>query len=330
VTEIRSLTLSPSLDLGAAIDRLDAFAKLRSDVATCEPGGGGVNVSRAVHRVGGRTRAIFAGDDYTGARLGTLLDAEGVPNTRVPCTAPTRENFAIWVRQSSENYHIVVPSPPLEGHEAEACLTALLAPAPGAAEAAGTESVWLVASGSLPPGVPEDFYARLARAAARQGMPLVLDTHGAPLRHALGEEVFLIKPSLQEFYDLIGEGDQGHLPLDERRLIVQARELMTSVHIRNLIITLGEGGALLVTRDDHVRAIAPRVRPVSPVGAGDSFLGVCVHALASGQPIREALFRGTAAGASTARTPAAALFRVDELDELTERTRQLSARVAAP
>jgi 6-phosphofructokinase 2 len=316
VQEIRTLTLSPSLDLGGAVERLTPFAKLRSVSAYVEPGGGGINVSRAVQRVGGSTVAVFAGDNVTGARIEDMLRRDGVPCLRVPTESPTRENVSMWVEEPRENYHFVMPAPPVTEREARACLDLLVS-------SDESTDACLVASGALPPGVDEEFYARLARAAARRGARVVLDTHGSALRAALEQPLYMIKPNLQEFYELLGSGDES-LPLDEKVLAEQAKELLARHRVEVLVITLGEGGALMTTRTEQVRAVAPRVRPVSPVGAGDSFMGVFLQAVAAGKALHEALYRGIAAGASAAKTPASALFTVEELDTMTARTRALS------
>lgn len=305
-----TLTMNPTLDIGLGIDRLVPNQKLRADGVRREPGGGGINVARGIHRLDGKVCALFMGDSALGPRLASLLDDEGVPCRRLPVTGSLREGFSVRVEETDELFHFVLPGPELSAKEAQQALDAALSfePAPD----------YLVASGGLPPGVGDDFYARLARGAARKGIRFALDTHGEPLRAAVDEGVYLIKPNIREFAEISGEETS-----DEHIICEQAREVVHRYDVKVLIVTLGDQGALLTTRDTQLRFRPPKTRVVSPVGAGDSFLAVCIHRLASDGSLREALRGGVAGAAAAVMTPGTSLFDPDEFRQVLAQTEEL-------
>lgn len=302
---IRTLTLSPALDIGADVARMRPFSKLRSGPARHEPGGGGINAARAIHRVGGEVCAVFPADVATGERLLTLLVREGVPAVRVAADTPVRESLSLWVREQRETYHVVTPGAALDPSAAQACAASLLE--------ASAPVAWVVLSGSLPPGVAVDYYARVARDASQRGVRVVLDTHGEALAQALRAPVFAIKPNLREFGELVGE----HFVADDRARIERAAlALMAHTPLNVLLLTLGPHGAMVATADQCHWLRAPSVRTVSAVGCGDSFLGVFTHAVAGGRTPVEAARLGIAAGTSAASTPGSALFEPGDLARL--------------
>lgn len=303
---ILTLTMNPTLDIGLDVERLVPGQKLRSETVRREPGGGGINVARGIRRLGGQVCALFAGDDVMGAQLHTLLEERSVPGRRVPVRGVVREGISVWVREQEELFHFVMPGPELDEEEVQRTVDAVLdqEPCPD----------WLVASGSLPPGVDDEFYARLARAACDRDICFILDSHGAPLRAALRERSFLVKCNRREFAALVGADEPGSAEV--RRL---ARELAAS-DVRALVITLGAEGALLTTRDDQVQFRPPRVQPQSPVGAGDSFVAACVHELATGGSLRAAVQSGVAGAAAAVKTPGTELFDLEDYRRIRERT----------
>lgn len=313
---IRTLTMNPALDVGASIATLEPFAKLRSSEDRHEPGGGGINAARAIRRMGHDVLAVFPGDDVVGRQVEELLDEEGVCCERLRIEgAMTRENFSVYVRDRAELYHFVLPGPRLQREQGEAALERILADTPA--------PEWIVASGSLPRGIDADFYGRLADGAAALGARLVLDTSGPALRRTLHHPVFAAKPNLAEFEELMGiRADPEDLP----PLIEAGRQLIADTSLEVLLLTLGAQGALLVSADTSVWARAPQVEAVSPVGSGDSFLGVFTASLIDGMPLHRALHRAVAAGTSAARTPGSKLFVPEEVATLEKTVRELSAQ----
>jgi len=172
---------------------------------------------------------------------------------------------------------------------------------------------FVVASGSLPPGVPGDFYARLARLVRRIGSRLVLDTSGAALAAAVREGVYLLKPSLLEFRAL------AESPGDDADLAAIAAAAVRERHwCEVLVLSLGAGGALWVDAHERERLAAPSVPVKSTVGAGDSMVAAIVVMLASGRPVREAVRFGVAAGAAAVMNPGTELCQRADAERLVD------------
>jgi 6-phosphofructokinase 2 len=194
-------------------------------------------------------------------------------------------------------YRFVPEGPTVSEDEWRAILTAV----------AETEGEWLIGSGSLPNGVPQDAYAQVARIAARRGQRFVLDTSGVALRAALGNGIELVKPSLGELEHLVGRELK-----DPHEQEVEAMALVRSGAARMVAVTLGPDGAVLATEDGLVRMAALKVPVHTAVGAGDAFLAGMTLALARGDTPEEALAWGTAAGsAAIGSAGTARLHRAD-------------------
>lgn len=298
---IVTLTLNPTVDLYTEVDELVAGPKLRSSVARREPGGGGVNVARGIHRCGAEAQALITAGGIVGQMLVELLRGEGLPFEAVPIADATREGFAVHAKRPAGLYRIVLPGPTLTAAEGEACLRAL----------ERLPADLLVVSGSLPPGLEPDFYARVARIASGQGAKVVLDTSGPALNAALAEGVYLVKPNHNELRQLSGR------PADtDDEKIRQSRELVASEQAEVVVLSLASDGALLVTRDDHLWVRPPSVEEVSAIGAGDSFVALMTLKLAQGRPLQEAVCYGVAAGTAAVLTPGTELFRPDDVERL--------------
>jgi len=170
---------------------------------------------------------------------------------------------------------------------------------------------YLVASGSLPPGVPSDFYAQVARIGKDQGAKVIIDTSGDALNRALQEGVYLIKPNYREFRDLVGQDMK-----EESQIEAEAVKMAKSGRCEILVISLGAAGALLVTKDvtEHIRP--PTIPIVSKVGAGDSMVAGTVLSLARGKTQRNSVLFGIAAGAAAVMTPGTELCRREDAERL--------------
>lgn len=300
---IVTVTINPAIDVSASVERLEPSTKLRCGPGRRDAGGGGVNVARVVRRLGGEVLAIFPAGGLPGEMLVRLLATEAVPTIAVPIAGETREDFTVLERSTGREYRFVLEGPRLSWSEWRACLDAAIEPGDGPAI--------IVASGSLPPGVPEDFHARLANNAKAAGDRMVLDASGPALAGALKEGVFLIKPNLRELEDLTG------LTLnDESERLAAAREIINRGGAELVALTLGEEGALLVAADQAWRAAAMPILPISSVGAGDSFLGGMVHALAGGQSLENAFRQGVAAGSAALLSPGTTLCDANEVRRL--------------
>jgi 6-phosphofructokinase 2 len=242
----------------------------------------------------------------SGRFLEELLDEGGVPRRSVPIAGRTRISHTIHDLSARQEYRFVPEGPEIAEAEWAAALEAL------GREPAG----WVVASGSLPRGVPADFYARAAAVAARRGQRFVLDTSGAALKEALGRGLALIKPSRGEFEALVGRP----LPTAEAQAEA-ATALVREGAAQMIVVTLGHEGALLAGPgdDDVLRLPALDVPALGAVGAGDSFLAAMVLALSRGEPPREAFAWGMAAGAAAVMRPGTAHPRRADVEALRRR-----------
>lgn len=294
-----TLTLNPALDLAAEADEVVPTHKIRMHHEHADAGGGGVNVARVLHELGGDTLAIIAAGGASGRVLEEMLDEACVRRRSVPITGRTRVSLNVQDCKTGLEYRFVPEGPTLTDAEYQACLDAV----------ESESGAWLIASGSLPHGVPVDAYAQVARIAASKGQRFVLDTSGPALEAALeagGCE--LVKPSLGEMEHLLGRGLEA--PAEQDRC---AMELVRRGASRMVAVTLGGEGALLATPDGVIRMPAMRVPVHSSVGAGDAFLAAITLALAHGATPQEALAWGTAAGATAIACAGTARLRREDV-----------------
>lgn len=311
MASIATLTMNPAVDESSSVDYVVSESKLRCREPHYEPGGGGINVARAVRRLGGEAVALYAAGGPSGELLGELLDREQVARRTLPIAGWTRRNLNVLEEATGRQYRFVFPGPALDEAEWRGARQALrdLAPRPD----------FVVASGSLPPGVPLDFYADAAGIARAIGARFVLDSSGEPLRLALESGVFLVKPSLREFRHLI-----GGTATEEPELTRAARGLIAGRRCEAVVLSLGGGGALWVTAEESERLLAPAVPVASSVGAGDTMVAGIVLSLTRGWPLREAVRFGVAAGAAAVMNPGTQLCRREDAERLYETMRSAS------
>lgn len=297
-----TLTLNPAVDVSTSVERIEPEIKLRCRAAHRDPGGGGINVARVLQRAGDDVTALYPAGGVTGKLLQDLVEREGIRDVVIPQPGETRESFTVFERWSGNEFRFVLPGPGLDGETWSAVREAL---------AALEGASFIVASGSLPPGAPDGCYAEVAPVARRLGAKLAIDTSGAALAAALDERPYLVKPNLRELRELTG------LPLrTEEEMLEAAHGLVREGSASLVALTLGADGAMLVGEEGAWRGRAPEVTPVSSVGAGDSFLAMLVHALASGRSMEEALRYGMAGGTAALLSPGTELCRSEDVARL--------------
>jgi len=309
MTRVRTLTINPALDLSAATEAVTPTEKLRCHDVRRDAGGGGINVARVMARLGGQVEALFPAGGPVGETLARLMRQEGLAYRLIPIAGETREDFTILDESAGRQYRFVLPGPVLDEAEQATFL---------AAAAAGDFDI-ACASGSLPPGVAADFYARLAERFHQTGKRFLLDTSGPALRAALNAPVDLIKPNLKELGGLTGTGLES--PASQ---LAACRSLLRDHPLKAVALSLGPDGAMLVTEQGAWHARCQMTRTLSTVGAGDSFMGGLTWALAEGLPPEDMLRVAAAAGTATVMTPgtelchAADVWRLRDLVELRE------------
>lgn len=300
---ILTLTLNPAVDISMTIDRLIPEHKLHCTQPRYDAGGGGINVSKAIRRLGGESLALFTSGGPTGLTLQNLVENEGSHYQIIGIEELTRENFVVTETATNLQYRFGTPGPVLSYAEAVACLAHL--------ETMPPSIDYLVASGSLPFGLPVDFYAQIARLAKAKNCRFVLDTAGEPLQAALNEGVFLIKPNAGELARLVGVER-----LDAGQIREAADSLIGAGKTQIVVVSLGPNGAMLVTADVHEFVPAPPVKKISTVGAGDSLVGGIVYALAQGKSYADMILQGVACGTAATMNPGTELFHKADVDRL--------------
>lgn len=302
---IVTVTLNPSIDGSCEADRVLPTSKVRTTNASYDPGGGGVNVARVVLEMGGPALPVYFAGGATGGLFGELLEAHGVSErVAIDIDDHTRISTTVFDRATRQEYRFVPEGPAVTETEWRRCLERLEA----------IDYDWIVVSGSAPRGFPEGCYGALAAQAAARKARFVLDSSGRALAAGIrGGGIYLAKPSIGEFRALTGRALETDEEIEE-----EGRALISSGKMRMVAITMGDEGAMLITERETFRASPPPVEAHSAVGAGDSFLGAMVHALARGDSVREAFLIGVAAGTAAVTTPGTALCRREDVLRLRE------------
>jgi len=300
---IVTLTLNPAIDGAAEAEQVRPIRKIRTWAERYDPGGGGINAARVIHELGGSALAVYLSGGATGPILDDLVRASGIESRRIPIGGHTRISHTVHERATGLEFRFVPEGPSVTEEEWRTCQSML----------ESIDGDYLLASGSLPRGVPSDFYAQVAAVAACKGLRFVLDTSGEALRQAAGKGIYLIKPSLGELEDLIGR--KLPAPQDQDAAV---RDLIASGAAEIIALTLGRDGALLATRNTLLRIEGVKVTPKSAVGAGDSFLGAMILGLAQGRSVEEAFTLGMAAGTAAVLTAGTELCRRAEVERLYE------------
>ena len=301
---ILTLTLNPALDMATEVHEIVPGHKLRCAEPLLDPGGGGLNVSRAIKALGGDSLALVAIGGLTGDRLAGLIRAEGVTFLSILGPGETRQSLTVNEAVTGKQFRFMLPGPVWGEAERSRVFTLLRATArPGGIS---------VISGSQPPGVPVDFPAQLA--ASMPESRVVLDTSGATLTEAVRRPIpglDVLRMDSEE-----GEALAGH-PLQKPEDTADfAQSLARAGVARTVIVARGADGNVLATADHRLHARSAKVRVKSTVGAGDSFVAAFVLALSRGQSDAEALALGSAAASAAVTTDATQLCRPEDVMRL--------------
>jgi len=306
---IATLTMNPTIDVSYDVAKVRHTHKMRTDNEWYAPGGGGINVARVFVRLGGNARCYYLSGGATGPALDGLVDLHQLVRTRIRIEQATRVASAVLEHDTGKEYRFTPQGPHIHEHEWQECLDRL----------AETDCGYLVLSGSLPPGVPDDYYARVIRLLRDRGIEFVLDSSGEALRHGVEEGgILLLKPSQGELQQLVGR-ELGSIAEIE----AAAMGIVASGKARLVAVTMGHEGAILAGPDGAVFVPALDIVARSAVGAGDSFVAAMVHALACGKDEVEAFRFGVASGSAAVLHPGTRLAQPDDI-------KRLFAQVAMP
>lgn len=301
---ILTLTLNPALDMATEVPEIIAGHKLRCSDPLLDPGGGGLNVSRAIRALGGDSLALVALGGLTGDRLAGLIRAEGVTFLSLLGPGETRQSLTVNEQSTGKQFRFMLPGPVWTETERARVFTLLRATArPGGIS---------VISGSQPPGVPPDFPGLLA--ASMPGSQVVLDTSGSALVEAVKNPIpglAVLRMDSEEAEGLVGHSLESRADTADF-----AQSLVQRGVADRVIVARGADGNVLADRQSRIFAQAAKVRVRSTVGAGDSFVAAFVLAMARGQTNAEALALGSAAAAAAVTTDATQLCRPEDVMRL--------------
>ena len=298
---IVTVTLNPAIDKNYTVERLRPEHKLRCPNPLVDPGGGGINVSKALKALEMNSLAIFFAGGMNGDYLKQLLEEQQLNIHPIPIIGDTRESIVIVDTSSDREYRIVVEGPEISFSAFEEVIKQLESVKPS----------YIIASGSIPKGLPEDVFAKLAVAAKKLNARFILDTSGKPLQQGAAEGVFLLKPNLKELSNLAGVDT---LELDD--VDDAARELIHKGMCEVIVVSMSASGAMLVTKDGYHHIPAPTVERKSTVGAGDSMVAGMVWSLVQGRSFIDMARMGVACGTAATMNVGTKLFRREDVEKL--------------
>ncbi len=299
---ILTLTLNPAIDGACEADEVRPTHKIRTSAERYDPGGGGINVARVLNRLGAPVTAAYCAGGASGGLLDDLIDRIGLARHCIPIEGQTRMSLSVFERSTGQEYRFVPQGPTFSPQEWQGVIDYV----------STAQCGWLVASGSLPRGVPDDFYARLAATCRQRGIRMVLDSSGPPLASAVeAGGLTLVKPSLGEFEALTGTKYAS-----PQEIGAAAHAMVLAGKSDIVAVTLGHRGAVLADANGSLCRPGLDVPVQSATGAGDSFVAGMVHGLASGMDTASAFRRGMAAGTAAVLTPGTDLCTPEDIETI--------------
>ncbi|MDB5012981.1 MAG: 6-phosphofructokinase isozyme 2 [Daejeonella sp.] len=303
--KVITLTINPALDKSAKVDQVKPEQKLRCHSIVYQPGGGGINISRVLQRLGVSSNCVFTAGGGTGKHLNKLLQQDHIKTEAIFTAEPTRENFSVIDTSTGFQYRFGMPGTPLTEDELELIKKTV------ADQLA--EGDFLVLSGSLAENTPANFYSSLIKGLSDKKVKVILDSSGAALKESLKENLFLIKPNQNELAQLAGK---ENLSLSE--LENCAKDLINNGKLEYAVVSLGAKGAFIASKSGIVHQQIPKVEVKSTIGAGDSMLAGIIYSLIHGFPPETMLKWGVACGVSATMSEGTDLARMDDVERVLE------------
>jgi len=300
---ILSITLNPSIDKNYNVDKLIPEHKLRVANPRVDAGGGGINVSKGISRLGGKSTILTLTGGRNGDLLKELIKKEDIELITINLQEETRESIVISEQLSNQQFRIVVDGPTISSQTADLILETInkISPFPEI----------VVASGSLPKGLDDDFFAQIGKIVEKKGSKYIVDTSGEPFIKAIEQGVYLVKPNLLELSKLSGSEQLELDDVDEA-----AMELIKKGKCEIVVVSMGSSGAMLVTKNECEHIIAPYVKRKSTVGAGDSMVAGMVWGMQQGFNFKQMIRIGVACGSAATLNEGTQLFKKEDADRL--------------
>lgn len=312
--KIITLTVNPAIDKSTTVKGIKPNSKLRCEPPIFEAGGGGINVAKVLQKLGQDSLCLYLAGGHTGAYFKKLVTETGLLQECIPIKGMTRENLAVTDISCHQQFRFGMPGPEVTKEECENTLQRLAILL--------TEGSFLVASGSLSPGMPLDFYADVAKLAQTKKAKLVLDTSGEALYIAAQAGAYLLKPNLGELSRLCGVDEISFSDLKPL-----AQKFIKNNPCEIMVVSLGAQGALLITEDYHEHINAPVVYQNSTIGAGDSMVAGMVFALVHNKTVSETAKFGVACGTAATMTPGSQLCTIEDANKLYQHIMEHPAKI---
>ena len=303
ILKVLTITFNPAVDKSSTVENIQPEKKLRCSKPVYEAGGGGINVSRGLERLGISSVALYPAGGRTGELLQDLLNKENIDSLAVPVVAETRENFIVVDTSNNNQYRYGMPGDAITPKEADALHEAIFGidPLPEIA----------VISGSLPEGLSTAFLIKLVKELKAKNVKIIADTSGDALTAILKEGVYLVKPNIGELSKFIGKEELDNESADEA-----AKELINKGAAEIVAVSMGPQGAYVVSKDECVHVNAPSVKKLSTVGAGDSMVAGMTSIIAKGGSIIEMARMGVACGTAATMSKGTGLFTKQNAEKL--------------
>lgn len=298
---ITTITVNPSLDKSTHFSGLVPEKKMRCEKPRYDAGGGGINVSKAISKLGGNSLCVFTSGGSTGELLEELVSNEGIESLVLKTKNWTRENFIAFDNTTKAQYRFGFPGNELSEEEKEDILDTIRE----------LKTSYLVISGSLNEGLHANFYQKIIEIAKQSRTKIIVDTSGEALEKVMETGVYLIKPNIGELAKLIGV---ERLELEE--VEQAAKELIQKRSAEIVVVSLGADGAILVTKNETHLVKAPKVEKKSTVGAGDSMVGGMVWALSQNKTLKEVIQLGVCCGTAATMNEGTQLFKREDVEIL--------------
>lgn len=298
---IITVTLNPAIDKSTTTGLIEPETKQRCTNVLNEPGGGGINVSKALKKLKASSIALFPAGGHNGEMLKGLLTAEGLAFHSINSVVETRENWVVLESETNNQFRFTFPGKSIGEQVIKDLIDDILSFAPE----------YVVSSGSLPPGLPDYFYGLIVKTANAVGAKCIVDTSGPALQALKGKHAYLIKPNIGELGKML---NVNHLAKNE--VPDAAQQAVRDGFAQLVAVSMGPDGAWLVTGEKRYFAAAPPVKKRSTVGAGDSMVAGITYMLQQKQPLQQVINFGVACGSAATMNDGTQLFKLEDVHEL--------------
>jgi 6-phosphofructokinase 2 len=298
---ILTITLNPCIDKSSGVETFKPESKLRCTEVVNEPGGGGINVSKALQKLESPSVALFPAGGHNGNMLCSLLKEQGILFHAVDTKVETRENWIVLETTTNSQYRFTFPGRAVLEETIKTLIDQIRSFAP----------TYVVASGSLPPGLPHYFYGLIVKNASAVGAKCIIDTSGPALQALKGKHAYLIKPNIGELCNMLNVDW-----LDINEVPAAAQQAIADGFAEIIVVSLGPRGAWLVSADESYFVEAPAVIKKSTVGAGDSMVAGITHFLQQNKSMKEAIRFGVACGSAATMNDGTQLLNKADAERL--------------